>query len=78
MKQLIDAQPRISLEIKDDEGLFGARFPEGVDELVFLSIGVIKDVEQLKQLFELFARLLERLVRVDSAYEDDPGVRLSN
>ncbi|NND98008.1 MAG: DUF3137 domain-containing protein [Pirellulaceae bacterium] len=77
LKQLIDQQPRISLEIKDDEGLFGAAFPEGVDEVVFLAIGVMKDLDHLMSLFQLFAVLLERLVRIDSAYEDDPGVHLS-
>lgn len=77
LKQLIDQQPRISLEIKDDQGVFGAAFPEGVDEIVFLAVGVMKDLDKLMGLFELFATLLERLVRIDSAYEDDPGVKLS-
>ncbi|MGI9470753.1 MAG: hypothetical protein ACR2NZ_04405 [Rubripirellula sp.] len=76
LKRLIDLQPRISLEIKDDEGLFGAAFPDGVDEVVFLAVGAMQDLDHLKGLFQLFARLLERLVRIDSAYEDDPGVHL--
>lgn len=75
--QLIDKQPRIHLEIKDDEGLFGAAFPERVDELAFLAVGVMKTLHHSKSLFYLFARLMERLVRIDSAYEDDPGIRLS-
>ena len=77
LKDLMNRQPRISLEIKDDEGFFGTRFPEGVDQLVFQAVGVMKDVENVKEIFELFAVVLERLVRIDSAYEDDPGVRLS-
>lgn len=77
LKKLIDGQPRISLEIKDDEGLFSEAFPDGVDEIQFQAVGVMKDLDELKGLFYLFARLLDRLVRIDSAYPDDPGVRLS-
>jgi hypothetical protein len=48
IRQLIQAQPSIHLQVKDDEGWFGASFPEGVDELYFEVVGVIKDVERLK------------------------------
>ena len=37
--------------MKDDEGWFSTSFPEGVDELYFQVVGVIKDVEQLKSLY---------------------------
>jgi len=33
---MILAQPQIRLEVKDSEGWFGPKFPEGVDELHFL------------------------------------------
>ena len=51
-------------------------FPDGVDELYFECAGVIKETEILKDLFELFCLILERLVQIDSAYEDDPNVKL--
>lgn len=76
MQQLIDQQSRISLEIRDDEGWFGGSFPEGVDELYFYRVGVMKDIGELKALFQLFCLTLHRLVRIDSAYEDDPDVKL--
>lgn len=76
LKDLIRAQPRISLQIKDDEGWFGSDYPEGVDVLVYTRVGVLKDMALLESLFELFSVCLERLVQIDSAYEDDPGVRL--
>jgi len=76
LKELIRRQPRILLEIRDDEGWFGADFPEGVDELYFSCVGVIKDTERLRSLFDLFSYTLMRLVQIDSAYEDDPNVRL--
>lgn len=76
LKQLIQEHPDIRFEIKDDEGWFGAQFPEGVDELYFRCYGVVKSEELLLNLFELFCITLERLVRIDSAYEVDPDVAL--
>jgi hypothetical protein len=69
-------QPRLTLSVLDDEGFFGAQFPEGVDELKFHAHGIIKDLVRLQQLFELFAATLNRLCHIGSAYEDDPKVRL--
>jgi hypothetical protein len=69
-------QPTLTLSVLDDEGFFGAHFPEGVDELKFHTVGIIKDLVRLQQLFELFAATLHRLCHIGSAYEDDPKVRL--
>jgi hypothetical protein len=74
IRQLIAAQDRIGLSVRDDEGWFGPSFPEGVDELQFNAMGVIKDIERLKLLFELFSETLEQLCRIGTAYEDRPGV----
>jgi hypothetical protein len=76
IRQLIAAQPQINLEVKDDEGWFGATFPAGVDELSFSASSVIDDVTQLKQLFALFAEILNQLCLIGSAYETDPQVTL--
>lgn len=76
LKKRFLQQPQCLLEIRDDEGWFGPSYPEGVDELYFSCIGIIRDVSVLKNLFELFSLSLERLVQIDSAYEDDPRVKL--
>lgn len=76
LRQLIAAQPQIHLEVKDDERWFGRKFPEGVDELCFQVVGVIKDVDRLRELFALFAQTLDQLCRIGSAYEQAPGVTL--
>ncbi len=55
---------------------FGSDFPDGVDELYFNVAGVIKDTQRLKQIFELFAEVLNHLCHIGSAYEDDPGMEL--
>lgn len=76
IRQLIQLQPDISFEIKDDEGWFGTQFPEGVDELYFQVNGIIKDVERLKNLFALFSETLNYLCHIGSAYENDPKLEL--
>jgi len=76
IRRLIQSQPDIYLQVKDDEGWFRQTFPEGVDELYFQVAGVIKDKERLKDLFDLFTALLDQLFRIGSAYEIGPEVRL--
>jgi hypothetical protein len=76
LRRLVEAQPDIRLEVKDSDGWFGHSFPNDVDELHFQVVGVIKDVWRLKALFELFAAVLDRLCRIGSAYEQEPGVDL--
>src|SRR5262245_29852207 len=43
IRELIARQKDIYFTVKDDEGWFGPTFPEGVDELYFHVVGVIKD-----------------------------------
>ncbi len=76
IRGLISGQKDINFSVKDDEGWFGPKFPDGVDELMFVVTGVIKDVDRLKHLYELFSETLDELCRIGSAYESDPGVRV--
>jgi hypothetical protein len=76
VRQMVQDQPQIRLEVKDSEGWFGPGFPEDVDELHFQVVGVIKDVERLKSLFDLFAAVLDRLCRIGSASQQEPGIIL--
>ena len=76
IRTLIEGQRDIDFSVKDDEGWFGSTFPDGVDELAFLVVGIIKDVDRLKHLYELFAETLDELCRIGSAYESDPGVKI--
>lgn len=74
VRQLIQGQPDIHFQVKDDEGWFKAKFPEGVDELYFEVVGILKDKERLKNLFDLFTLVLDELCRFGSAYETSLGV----
>jgi len=76
IRELLRAQPEVELSVKPDEGWFGPVFPEGVDELQFLAHGIIKDAARLKDLYELFAEVLDELCRMGSAYRTDPHVDL--
>lgn len=76
IRDLIARQRDINFSVKDDEGWFGPKFPEGVDELHFVAHGVIKDVERLKLLYDLFAETLDELCRMGSAYEGSVEVQL--
>lgn len=76
IRSLIQDQHQINLEIKDDEGFFKKHFPEGVDELYFQVTGVIKDIDTLKGLYELFAEVLKELCSMGSASVEEPGVEL--
>jgi hypothetical protein len=78
IRELIAAQPEINFCVRDDEQKFwgGRNFPSGVDELYFQVTGVIKDVDRLKLLYDLFSEALDELCRMGSAYEKNPGVKL--
>lgn len=76
LRQLLERQPGISLEVKDSEGWFGPTFPDDADELLFTVVGVITDLSVLEALFELFSYTLDRLCDIGSAYAEAPDVTL--
>jgi hypothetical protein len=77
LRAMLAAQPRIMFDIRDDDGgVFRARFPAGVDELRFLTLGIVKDIDRLKRLFDLFAETLHELCRLGCAADAPPGVTL--
>ncbi len=75
IRRLINAQPRIRLSVKAHEGWL-SKFPAGVDELHFQSAGVIKDLAQLRALFDLFAEVLQQVCHEGRAYEDDVRIHM--
>jgi hypothetical protein len=76
LRELMMSQPRLSICVKDEEGMFRKQFPEHVDELYFDVNGIVKDIDRLEKLFELFAETLDGLCEIGSAYRNDPGVKL--
>lgn len=59
IRNLIERQYKIKLEVKYDEGVLGPKFNDNESELSFMVVGVIKDIDTLKNLFELFTKVLD-------------------
>ncbi len=76
LRALLMAQPRMRVEIKDDEGMFGRDYASGVDVLHFIESGVIRDDRRLAQLFSLFAALLQAFARDSSFFLEAPPAEL--
>lgn len=76
IRELLMLQSQVGFSVQDDEGWFGAKFPDGVDQIYFQIHGVLTDLNQLRNAFDLFAELLNRLCHLDSAYKDDLSVLL--
>jgi len=74
IRDLLSKQKDIQLVVKDDEGWFGTKFPEGVDELYFVTGGTITDIDRLKLLYDLFAETLDELCRIGAASRTPPDV----
>ena len=75
IRRLLDAQPKIHLSVKAHEGVF-SKFPAGVDELHSEVAGTVKDLTQLRMLFDLFAEVLQQLCHEGKAYEDDVRIHM--
>ncbi|HRK28915.1 MAG TPA: hypothetical protein PK239_16700 [Chitinophagales bacterium] len=76
IRYLFNEQPRIKVTVKSatPQSPFGS-FGKNVDELQFIVHGIIKDIDQLHKLFDLFAEMLDHLCHINSAYEDDPTLK---
>lgn len=76
IRNLIEKQSRILLEIKENEGRFGPKFNDNESELYFVTIGVIKDKERIKNLFELFVKIIDELETIGITVNQAPEVKL--
>ncbi|MEM7370915.1 MAG: DUF3137 domain-containing protein [Bacteroidota bacterium] len=75
IRDLISFQYSMYLALRRDAPLFQKKFPKGVNEVYYQSIGTIANLERLHDLFELFAATLDHLCAIGTAYEDDPEFR---
>ncbi|GAA0729474.1 hypothetical protein GCM10008905_29470 [Clostridium malenominatum] len=76
VRNLIQAQDRINLEIKESGGFLGPKYPEDVAILEFTGSGVIKDIETLKSIFKLFEVILNRMADLEIIQRKNPNVEL--
>src|SRR5687767_6472388 len=74
IRELIRSQPAIELQVKSRGGRFDRAKNKGSDELHFQVMGVIKDLQRLKLLFELYAEVLSGIHSSESTSENrQPG-----
>ena len=67
---LVQTQPSIAFQVKEEQdwdGWDAPSLPDGVEQLHFQDAGVIKDLQRLKSLFELFTETLNHLRHIGSA-----------
>ncbi|MBN2603676.1 MAG: DUF3137 domain-containing protein [Candidatus Thermoplasmatota archaeon] len=76
IRNLIEKQSRILLEIKYNEGRFGPNFNDDESELYFVVTGVIKNKERLKDLFELFVKMIDEFETLGITVNQTPEVKL--
>jgi hypothetical protein len=76
IRTLIEKQSRILLEIKVDEGRFGPKFKGNENELYFVATGVIKDKDRLKDLFDLFKKIINEFELIGITAKQTPEVNL--
>jgi hypothetical protein len=78
IRELIEDQPDIQFSVRDAELSFWnvQNWPPGISELYFQVGGIITDIDRLKLLYDLFSETLDELIRMGSASQADPGVKL--
>ncbi len=72
IRELIAWQANIELRNNVDDTWVSHPFHEGLSELYLEIPGIVKNPDQLKDIYELFAAILNHLCHLGSAYEDDP------
>lgn len=72
IRSLMENQPHSNLQIKGNGGRCEKHFSDDVDELYFEVIGVIRDIERLKELYELFAKVLHELCNMGTVSVEAP------
>lgn len=76
IRELIQRQKRVNLDIKDGKRLFNKELPEDVRVLYFYDMGVIKDSERLKNLYFLMVLLINQLSEIGVASKEDANITL--
>ena len=73
IRELLSRQPALMLQVVNEKGRFKPKSPEGECALSFEVVGVIKDVERLKNLVELFKCVLDELELLGTAGNGTPA-----
>ena len=73
IRALIRFQPKILFKLRPDMPLFQKKFPKDINEVYFHCGGIVRNLEQLQDLYDLFSLTLDHLCAIGTAYKDDPN-----
>lgn len=73
LRKIVEWQPDIFVENKVDDTWVTDPFSEGISELNLHLVGVVKDIDRLRDLYDLIEEILFQLCQIGSAFEDRPG-----
>ncbi|MEO1217225.1 MAG: DUF3137 domain-containing protein [Bacteroidota bacterium] len=65
-------EKHIEIKTEEDEGIFKNKYPDGINALSFIALGVIKDLDRLHTIYDIFAELLDQLYEIGTADPDNP------
>ena len=71
LREMVKKEPDIHIQVRDAGNWFEDYYPDEIDELIVEVEGEVKDLDRLKGLFSLFARMMNDLCRLGSAYETE-------
>ena len=67
IREFIAAQPQIHFKVETGDPIENDIHAPRMDELQVIAVGTIKDIDRLKQLFDLFAETLDQLAQMQVA-----------
>lgn len=74
IKASMHHQPTMWYEVQHKRRAFKQPLPDDARILYYHTVGLLRDVDRLEGLFNLFTLTLDRLVDIGSASPDNPGV----
>jgi len=67
IRQILESQESIHLEVMENESMWDEKLPEGVFQLYYVIEEITMDMEKLKALHLLFVEILNQLAKLGSA-----------
>lgn len=68
LREMLSNQDSILVQIKDDEGWFKDKYPEGINELYIEVPELVQDIEQLEVMFLILAKIFQYLCDISKGY----------
>jgi len=73
LRDLLETEPEINVQLRDSGDWFAEEHPEGVDELILEVEGEVKSLPRMERLYELFAEFLHAIDEVEGFADGTPA-----